>query len=63
MPDPAASSIFGLFQGGRLPSWEGLSQQNRTEFSQAHVDLMLSLAQRHGLKRLEGFRLIEPQDT
>ena len=61
MPEPDSNSIFVLFQGGRLPSWDQLSDSDRNEFTQAHVDLMLSVAHRHGLKRLEGFRLIAPQ--
>jgi hypothetical protein len=52
-----------LFKGGRLPSWFQLSDTQRRDVEQTHVDLMLSVAQRHGMTRLEGFRLIDPQDS
>ena len=50
-----------LYKGGRLPSWYQLSQEERQVYEQAHVDLMLTVAQEQQLKRLEGFRLITPQ--
>ena len=49
-----------LFKGGRLPSWHQLSDQERREFEQTHVDLMLAVARDHAMSRLEGFRLIGP---
>ena len=54
-------SVVVLFKGGRLPSWQQLSDQQRGDFEQAHVDLMLSVARQHEMSRLEGFRLIHPQ--
>lgn len=54
-------SVVVLFKGGRLPSWHKLTAEERRAFEQEHVDLMLSVAGRHGLMRLEGFRLIGPQ--
>jgi hypothetical protein len=62
MPNPDTDSIVVLFKGGRLPSWHQLSEKDRAEFTQTHVDLMLSVAEQHGMQRLEGFRLIGPQD-
>ncbi|MBP86593.1 MAG: hypothetical protein CMJ64_07755 [Planctomycetaceae bacterium] len=53
--------VVVLFKGGRLPAWHQLSDQERSEFEQTHVDLMLSVAHRHTMPRLEGFRLIGPQ--
>ena len=50
-----------LFKGGRLPSWHRLSQKQKSEFEQRHVDLMLAVASQHRMRRLEGFRLIAPQ--
>ena len=50
-----------LYKGGRLPGWYQLSQNKRQVYEQAHVDLMLSVAKEAQLKRLEGFRLITPQ--
>ena len=50
--------IVILFKGGRLPSWNRLSETERRQMEQTHVDLMLSIADRYGLSRLEGFRLI-----
>ena len=56
-------NIVVLFQGGRLPSWGQLSVEDQNRFSQTHVDLMLAVAQKHQMTRLEGFRLIGPQDV
>lgn len=53
--------VVVLFKGGRLPAWHQLSDQERREFEQTHVDLMLSVARDHAMSRLEGFRLIGPQ--
>ncbi|HJN11076.1 MAG TPA: hypothetical protein QF564_20480 [Pirellulaceae bacterium] len=53
--------VVVLFKGGRLPAWHQLSNEQRREFEQTHVDLMLSVAQQHKMSRLEGFRLIGPQ--
>ena len=53
--------VVVLFKGGRLPAWHQLSDEQRREFEQTHVDLMLSVAQQHEMSRLEGFRLIGPQ--
>ena len=50
-----------LYKGGRLPSWHDLTPQQREAYEQVHVDRMLSEADQHGLRRLEGFRLVTPQ--
>ena len=63
MPIQDANSIVILFKGGRLPSWHRLTDKQRDEFSQTHVDLMLTVADRYGMKRMEVFRLIGPQDV
>ena len=63
MPDHDTNNIVVLFKGGRLPTWHQLSDKDRREFEQAHVDLMLSVGQEYGMRRLEGFRLIGPQDV
>ncbi|MBP87572.1 MAG: hypothetical protein CMJ64_12745 [Planctomycetaceae bacterium] len=55
------NSVVILFKGGRLPSWHQLSDAERSEFEQTHVNLMLSIAEQHGMSRLEGFRLIGRQ--
>ena len=55
------SSITILFKGGRLPSWHRLSQKEKGDFEQRHVDLMLAVASQYQMRRLEGFRLIAPQ--
>ena len=52
--------VVVLFNGGRLPAWHQLSDQERSIFEQTHVDLMLSVARHHAMARLEGFRLIGP---
>ena len=63
MSDQDVNSIVVLFKGGRLPSWHQLREETRNDFTRIHVDLMLSVAHNHGMKRLEGFRLIGPQDN
>ena len=62
MTDRDTDNIVVLFKGGRLPSWYRLGDSDRDEFTQTHVDLMLSVAEQYDMKRLEGFRLITPQD-
>ena len=52
-----------LYKGGRLPSWHALTPQQREAYQQEHVDLMLSEGQRHGLRQVEGFRLVTPQQA
>src|SRR5439155_10327808 len=54
-------TIFVLFKGGRLPSWHLLSEAERTAAEQNHIDLMLSVEERHDMRRLEGFRLMGRQ--
>ena len=54
-------SVFVLFKGGRLPSWHLLSDEERAAAEQNHIDLMLSVAERYGMRRLEGFRLMGQQ--
>lgn len=63
MPTKDNDNIVILYKGGRLPSWYQLSEQQQSAYSQSHVDLMLSVAGQHRMQRLEGFRLIGPQDT
>ena len=63
IPIQDTDSIVILFKGGRLPSWHRLTEKQQDDFSQTHVDLMLSVADQFGLKRMEGFRLIGPQDV
>ncbi len=43
-----------LYKGGRRASWHGLSQKEQDASSQAHVDLMLTVAEQHGLQRATG---------
>ncbi len=54
-------SVVVLYKGGRLPTWDDLPAETRRAHEQEHVDLMLSVAREHGLRRLEGFRLITAQ--
>lgn len=55
------SPLTILYKGGRLPAWYQLTAAAQDTYQQAHVDLMLSIAARHRLQRLEGFRLLSPQ--
>ena len=59
--DACDQRVVILYKGGRLPSWHALTPRQREAYQQEHVDLMLSEAHRHGLQRLEGFRLMTPQ--
>lgn len=61
VPARGRDSVFVLFKGGRLPSWHLLSEAQRTSATQQHIDLMLSVGERFGLRRLEGFRLLGQQ--
>ena len=54
-------NVVVLLKGGRLPSWHALTCEQQDEYSQEHVELMLSVARKHRLIRLEGFKLIAPQ--
>jgi len=54
-------SVVVLYKGGRLPSWDALSPQEQSAYQDAHVELMLSIAEEHQLIHLEGFRLMTPQ--
>jgi hypothetical protein len=60
-PARGEESVFVLFKGGRLPSWHLLSDAERQAAEQHHIDLMLAVAADHGMRRLEGFRLIGRQ--
>ena len=59
--DRGSDSVVVLFKGGRLPAWHDLSPETRDAYEQEHIDLMLSVAREHGLRRIEGFRLITAQ--
>ena len=54
----STESIVVLFKGGRLPSWHTLTKAQQDDYSQQHVELMLDVAHTHGMKTLEGFRLM-----
>ena len=53
-------AVTVLFKGGRLASWHRLSPARRQAYEQEHVDLMLAIAKKHGMRRMEGFRLMAP---
>ena len=54
-------NVVVLFRGGRLPEWHQLDEARRTDYERRHVDLMLSVAERHGLIGLHGYRLLGPR--
>jgi hypothetical protein len=60
MPAPT-DNLTVLFKGGRLSTWHRLSRPQQQAYEQEHVDLMLDISHKHGLQRLEGFRLLTPQ--
>lgn len=51
-------SVIILFRGGRLPEWHQLDETRRTDYERLHVDLMLSVSERHGLIGIHGYRLL-----
>ena len=62
-PDVSKGSVVVLYKGGRLPTWEKLSLEKKQAYEQEHVDLMLSISREHRMMRLEGFRLMTPQQS
>ena len=56
-------SVVILFRGGRLPEWHQLDKARRTDYERQHVDLMLSVSERHGLIGLHGYRLLGPRGS
>ena len=54
-------NIVVLAKTGRQASWHRLSDSDRQSAEREHVELMLSISDRHRMSRLEGFRLIGPQ--
>lgn len=56
-------SVVILFRGGRLPEWHQLHEAQRRDYERQHVDLMLSVAEHHGLLGLHGYRLLAPRDS
>ena len=54
------NSVVVLFRGGRLPQWHRLDKAQRIDYERRHVDLMLSVSDRHGLIGLHGYRLMGP---
>ncbi len=59
MTEPNENVVI-LFRGGRLPEWHQLDEARKIDFERRHVDLMLSVADRHGLIGIHGFRLLGP---
>ena len=59
-PASDGNSVVVLYKGGRLPSWDGLTEDQKDTYSREHVDLMLSVAREHRLMGLEGFKLVAP---
>ena len=53
-------SVVILFKGGRLPAWHLLDEAHQADYERQHVDLMLSVSERHGLMGLHGYRLLAP---
>jgi len=58
VPTRGDDGVFVLFRGGRLPSWHLISDAERAAAERHHVDLMLSVGDRHGMRRIEGFKLL-----
>ena len=56
-------NVVILFRGGRLPEWHQLDEDRRTDYERRHVDLMLSVADRHSLIGIHGYRLLGPRGS
>lgn len=56
-------TVVILFRSGRLPEWHRLDQARRADYERLHVDLMLSVASRHGLIGIHGYRLMGPRGS
>ena len=64
MTDSAqGDSVVILFRGGRLPQWHQLDEAQRRDYECQHVDLMLSVSERHGLIGIHGYRLLAPRNS
>ena len=61
--ETSKDSIIVLFMAGRLPTWDRITATERRAYEGEHVDLMLSVVRQHGLKRLESFMLMAPQQA
>lgn len=61
--DVSKDSVVVILNGGRLPSWDSVSAEEKKAFEQEHVNLMLSIAREHRMQRLEGYKLMAPQDV
>ena len=62
-PVISRDSVVVLYIGGRLPSWHTLTTEQQKAASEEHVELMLSVAKKHHLKQLEGYKLMAPIGT
>ena len=62
-PVLSKDSVVVLYIGGRLPSWHALSAEEQKADSDEHVELMLSVAKKHGMMQLEGYKLMAPIGT
>lgn len=59
----SGENVVILFRGGRLPEWLLLDETRRTDYERRHVDLMLSVSDRHGLIGIHGYRLLGPRSN
>ena len=61
MPDrPTLSTdrVIVLVKAGRLQSWDHVSPEKQRDYTREHVDLVMEVGHRHGITRLEAFRLM-----
>ena len=61
MPDrPTLSTdrVVVLVKAGRLQSWDHVSPEKQRDYTREHVDLVMEVGHRHGITRLEAFRLM-----
>ena len=55
------NSVVVLARTGRLASWHQLTDEQRSQATTEHVELMIAVARKYQMSTLDGYRLIGPQ--
>ena len=57
-PTLSTDRVVVLVKAGRLQSWDHVSPEKQRDYTREHVDLVMEVGHRHGITRLEAFRLM-----
>ena len=57
-PTLSTDRVIVLVKAGRLQSWDHVSPEKQRDYTREHVDLVMEVGHRHGITRLEAFRLM-----